>query len=237
MSRKLVFVHGSGRVGAANWPNQVELFADAVFLTMPGYGDESPAATNMDEWVSRVLDLDGEMDVVAHSYGGLPAIFSAARAPERVRSLTLFEPAAYSYARGRLNAEAMIDRMTPIVDKAPIMSTIEYHLSFISALTGSGPPQPQHDSELIAAERNRLLAAPWSFDLPTDVLSAVPTLVLTGAWNEEYEEIGQTMAYAGGAMLSSPASVTAFRTTLMRTPRLPAGSHRTLSLDPPVRLE
>jgi pimeloyl-ACP methyl ester carboxylesterase len=195
--RTLVFIHGSGRVGAANWPNQVERFADAVFLTMPGYGDESPAATNMDEWVGRVLELDGEVDVVAHSYGGLPAIFAAAQAPERVRSLTLFEPAAYSYARGRPNTEAMIERMTPIVDKAPTMNAVDYYVSFITALTGSRPSQPEDSSELLAAERNRLLAAPWSFDLPTDVLSAVPTLVLTGAWHEEYEEIGQTMANAG----------------------------------------
>jgi pimeloyl-ACP methyl ester carboxylesterase len=168
-----------------------------VFLTMPGYGDESPAATNMNEWVDRVLELDGELDVVAHPYGGLPAILAAAQGPERVRSLTLFEPAAYSYARGRANAEAMIDRMTPIVDMAHTMSSVDYQVSFISALTGSRTGQLEGASELVAAERNRLLAAPWSFDLPTDVLSAVPTLVLTGAWNEEYEEIGQTMASAG----------------------------------------
>ena len=197
MSRNVVFIHGSWRAGVANWPNQVESFADAVFLTMPGYGDESPAATNMDEWVARVLELDGEMDIVAHSYGGLPAIFAAVQAPERVRSLTLFEPAAYSYARGRTNAEAMIARMTPIVGNASTMSAVDYHISFISALTGSRTGKPEDASELVAAERNRLLAFPWSFDLPTDVLSVVPTLVLTGAWNDEYEEIGQAMAGAG----------------------------------------
>lgn len=197
MSRNVVFIHGSGRAGVANWPNQADSFANSVFLTMPGYGDERPAVTDMDEWVARVLGLDGEMDVVAHSYGGLPAIFAAAQAPERVRSLTLFEPAAYSYARGRTNAEAMINRMTPIVDKAPTMSAAEYHTSFMSALTGSPTRQTKDASELIAAERNRLLAAPWSFDLPTGPLSAVPTLVLTGAWNEEYEEIGQAMADQG----------------------------------------
>lgn len=197
MSRVLVFIHGSGRVGAANWPNQVERFGDAVFLTMPGYGGESPAATNMDEWVNRVLELDGDVDLVAHSYGGLPAIFAAAQAPERVRSVTLFEPAAYSYARGRPNTEAMIDRMVPIVVQATTMTAVDYHLSFISALTGFRPAMPKDASELLAAERNRLLAAPWSFDLPTDVLSVMPTLVITGAWNEEYEEIGQTMADVG----------------------------------------
>jgi pimeloyl-ACP methyl ester carboxylesterase len=96
----ITFIHGSGRAGAANWSSQRGRFEDAVFLTMPGYRDESPTPTDMDAWVERVLGVDGELDLVAHSYGGIAAILAAARAPERVRSLTLFEPAAYSLARG-----------------------------------------------------------------------------------------------------------------------------------------
>lgn len=92
VSSTVVFIHGSGRAGSANWPSQVASFADSVFLTMPGYGDESPVPTHMSDWISRVLDVDGELDLVAHSYGGLAAIL-AAQASERVRSLTLFEPA------------------------------------------------------------------------------------------------------------------------------------------------
>ena len=87
--------------------------------------------------------------------------------------------------------------MTPIVDRASTMSADDYHVSFITTLTGFQAGEPETAAELVAAERNRLLAAPWSFDLPTDVLSVVPTLVLTGAWSDEYEEIGQTMAGAG----------------------------------------
>jgi pimeloyl-ACP methyl ester carboxylesterase len=197
MNSTVVFIHGSGRAGAANWPSQVANFADSAFLTMPGYGDEGPTPTNMDEWVGRVLGVDGELDLIAHSYGGLAAILAAAQAPERVRSLTLFEPAAYSYARGRPNAEAMIERMTPIIDEAPELHAIDYEVRFVLALTGSRPPRPQSPSDILSAERNRLLAPPWSFDLPIDVLSVVPTLVLTGDWNREYEEIGNAMADLG----------------------------------------
>lgn len=67
MSRTIVFIHGSGRSGAANWPNQLSHFADAAFLTMPGYGDESPTVTNMDDWVDRAVALKGELDVVGHA--------------------------------------------------------------------------------------------------------------------------------------------------------------------------
>jgi pimeloyl-ACP methyl ester carboxylesterase len=164
---------------------------------MPGYGDERPVQTNMSEWVDRVLAVDGELDLVAHSYGGLAAILAAAQAPERVRSLTLFEPAAYSYARGRPDVEAMIERMTPVIDEAPALHAVDYDIKFVTALTGSRPSRVESPGDVLAAERNRLLAPPWSFDLPIDVLSTVPTLVLTGDWNAEYEEIGQAMGDAG----------------------------------------
>jgi pimeloyl-ACP methyl ester carboxylesterase len=184
VSRTLVFIHGSGRTGAANWPNQLEPFADSSFLTMPGYGEERPTATRMEEWVDRVAAPDGELDIVAHSYGGLAAIYAAAREPERVRSLTLFEPAAYSYARGRPGVEATIERMAPIVEQAPLLGAAEYQISFMTALTGSRPERPSGPVQILAAERNRLLIPPWSFDLPT-------------GWNGEYEEIGEAMAEAG----------------------------------------
>jgi len=197
MSRSFVFVHGSGRAGAANWPNQLDAFPHAAFLTMPGYGDEHPRATDMGDWVDRVLGVTGELDIVAHSYGGLAAILAVARAPERIRSLTLFEPAAYFFARGDPSIEAMIARMTPVIDQATVMDAADYEVSFIAALTGSPPPRPETPAELIAAERDRLLAAPWSFELPIGVLSAVPTRVVTGDWNAEYETIAQRMVDAG----------------------------------------
>ena len=140
--------------------------------------------------------VDGELDLVAHSYGGLVAILAAGLAPKRIRSLTLFEPAAYSLARGRPGVEALIERMTPVVDQAPLLGAVEYQNLFLTALTGS-LPGPLNGSDILAAERDRLLLAPWVFELPEDVLSAVPTLVVTGDWNEEYEEIAEAMEKAG----------------------------------------
>jgi hypothetical protein len=91
----------------------------------------------------------------------------------------------------------MIERMTPIIEKAPLLHAFDYDVKFIAALTGSPPPPLEGPSHILAAERNRLLAPPWSFDLPIEVLSVVPTVVLTGDWNAEYEEIGKAMADAG----------------------------------------
>jgi len=165
---------------------------------MPGYGEEAPVSTDMGEWVSRILECGDGLHVIAHSYGGLAAILSAVIAPQQVRSLTLFEPAAYAYARGMPKTEAFISRMAPIVERAAETTAAEYHVAFLTALTGSVPPQPVDAVELRAAERNRLLDAPWNYNLPIEVLQRVPTLVLSGGWSDDYEEIATAMA-SGGA--------------------------------------
>lgn len=197
MNSTVVFVHGTGRSGPENWPTEVGTIANADYLTMPGYGAEDPVPTRMSDWVDCILAHDGDLHVVAHSFGGISAILAAAQAPRKVRSLTLFEPAAYSYARGQEHIEAAIARMSPVVARAPFMTAADYLIPFVTALSGSAPPRPEGAEELRAAERFRLLAPIWSFDLPADVLSAVPTQVLTGAWSDEYEEIARAMARAG----------------------------------------
>jgi hypothetical protein len=92
--------------------------------------------------------------------------------------------------------EALIERMTPVVDQAAVLGAVEYQIHFLTALTGSAPV-PLSRPDVLAAERDRLLATPWSFELPRDVLSSVPTVVVTGDWNAEYEEIAEAMAEAG----------------------------------------
>ena len=196
---RLVFAHGSGRAGADNWPLQAKLTTDAVFLTFPGYGQNLPRATNIDAWVHCILDACiGPSHIVAASYGGIAAIRAAAERPDLIRSLILFEPAAYSLARGQTNVEARIDRMSPIMGLAPHLSASDYFVKFIRALTDVEPSPPRADVEMTDAERLRLLAPPWSYSLPTHVFRDVPTLVVTGGWNQEYEEIAEAITLLGG---------------------------------------
>lgn len=44
----------------------------------------------------------------------------------------------------------------------------------------------------------RVWGAPWVHPLDLSVVSRVPTLVVTGAWSDTYEEIAQVIAEAGG---------------------------------------
>lgn len=84
-----------------------------MFVTFPGYGNDSPRPTEIGCWVDSLLRVSAEpIHIVASSYGGIPAILAAGRYPTRIQSLVLLEPAAYSLARGGAEVEAFIARMT-----------------------------------------------------------------------------------------------------------------------------
>lgn len=98
----VVLVHGSLATGA-EWQAQQPLAEQGyqlLVLDRRGYG-ESPAVEGED-FLRDAADIahvigDGA-HVVAHSYGGLGAMFAAAQRPEAIDSLALLEPAASALA-------------------------------------------------------------------------------------------------------------------------------------------
>jgi len=97
--RKVVALHCAlGR--AAGWKQYGALFGDQVTISAPdwpGHGKSAPwTETGLMRHTARdiVDELMGDepVDLVGHSYGGSIALEFAARAPEKVRSLTLIEP-------------------------------------------------------------------------------------------------------------------------------------------------
>lgn len=192
----LVFVHGSGRSGRDAWPGQQAAFSGAEYLTLSGFGDDEPPVPDVDEWARQVGEASGDGGhVVAHSYGGIPAV--AAAASDSVLSLTLFEPALYSLARGAEHVEDHVARMSPVIVEAPRLTAAEYYLRWATAIGTPDPKAPTSDADLRMAERLRLLPGPWDIPASTEVFGRVPTLVVTGNWNEEYEEIASSLARLG----------------------------------------
>jgi pimeloyl-ACP methyl ester carboxylesterase len=193
---QLVFVHGSTRRSPAEaWPQQVGL-PNAVFATMPGYGAEPPVEFSQRQWEDAILaSCDGSSCVIAHSFGGPIAMSAASRRPDLIRALVLLEPAAYALARGVDAVEQHIDRMSPVLDRAHELDPAEFWSQFVSAMTRQ-PPQPTRLEEIHRAERQRLLPGPWTLTTPTDVAREVPTVVLTGGWNDEYEAIAERIVGA-----------------------------------------
>ena len=99
----VVLVHGSLATGAEEWDRQRPLAEQGFRLSVfdrRGYG-RSPFAVGEDYLVDAddIVGLMGEgAHLVGHSYGGLGAMFAAARRPEATKSLTLLEAPAWSRA-------------------------------------------------------------------------------------------------------------------------------------------
>src|SRR5688572_21539779 len=96
----VVLVHGSLATGAEEWQAQRSLAEDGyrlLVLDRRGYG-RSPTIEGEDflRDADDIIELMGDgAHLVGHSYGGLGAMYAAARRPDITRSLTLLEaPAA-----------------------------------------------------------------------------------------------------------------------------------------------
>ncbi|MBF4616262.1 alpha/beta fold hydrolase [Curtobacterium sp. VKM Ac-1376] len=189
--RAVVFLHGSNRTFDRAWPVAAHL-EQVRFAVMPGYGDGTAVAFDQDAWESALVNICSPGDVVvAHSYGGPIAMRAAARHPDLIAGLVLFEPAAYGLARGNAAVEAHIERVQPLLEAAAEMGSAQFAVAFAAAMTGTAGPPPVSSDELLAADRQRRLPGPWTLDTPTGV--DVPMLVITGGWNEEYEAIASEL--------------------------------------------
>src|SRR5512134_2201578 len=97
----VLLVHGSLATGADEWQAQRPLGDEGfrlLVLDRRGYG-RSPAADGED-FLRDADDIVALMDqgahLVGHSYGGLGALFAAARRPEATLSLALLEPVPFA---------------------------------------------------------------------------------------------------------------------------------------------
>jgi pimeloyl-ACP methyl ester carboxylesterase len=195
-----VFVHGSGVIGGPTaWPLQQRI-ADrtAIFVTRPGYGPgEQPVPTDFDTEARIVVDAIGDgAHVVSQSFGVLAAMHAAALVPERVRSLTLIEPAAYSVARG----DEGIERHIRAVDGAKArhdLSLDQWWIALVDALGGPSPVPPFSPEDMMLARRWRLQPSAWEAEVDPTVAARVPTTVITGDWSADYETIARVLVEHG----------------------------------------
>ena len=202
----VVLVHGSLATAAEEWAAQAPLADQGFRLVAPdrrGYG-RSPAAPGED--FLRDADdllglLGGGAHLVGHSYGGLGAMFAAARRPEAVRSLTLLEPAAFTLGQDDAAGRALADegRRTWASD----VDDDEWVVGFLRAV-GSDPDEFPPDFLDMARPLVPLLrnARPfWDRELPLDELAAAPfpKLVVSGGHHAGFEALCDELAGRIGA--------------------------------------
>jgi len=197
-----VLVHGSLTWGSEAFASQQPL-ADRYHLLLPdryGYGD-SPDATgdypsDYRQDAAAVADLLGAgAHLVGHSYGGVVALLAAAQQPDRVRSLTLIEPAAHQGAIEDPRVADAVREMRAVMDEARQRSADDYlRLAFPADEPRPGPPEWLHRAAGSALHELPAWLAPVPLQ---DVADAnYPKLVVSGAWDVAASEHLPTTAAA-----------------------------------------
>ena len=188
MSIRRVHVHGAGRRGTDAWPGAAP--HDGDFVSFPG------SATVSQQVELLVRDFGSTPTIVyAHSIGAVPVALAAGRM--RIAGLVLVEPALYDLARG----EEPVERHIGIVTEARAQADAGDLTSFWAILRPvmfGGPYDPDAwERERGAAERWASTNLLWGHGVRAGMLRGIPTLVVTGGWNEEYEQIARVLVGQG----------------------------------------
>jgi pimeloyl-ACP methyl ester carboxylesterase len=196
----IVFVHGSLNDGITAFQAQRDLSA-RWRLRIPnrrGYGN-SPLTDRVDPDVDAgdiVEILEAGAHLVGTSMGGVIAARAAARAPERVRSLTLIEPPAFPNAIDMPEVATVAQAMKDHWATAERSDATAFMRGFLRAL-GAGAPAPSTLSP--AAEKaahNLMTEAPWLTAVPAEDVArtSFPKLLVSADWSPAFNAICDRLA-------------------------------------------
>jgi pimeloyl-ACP methyl ester carboxylesterase len=201
---RVVLIHGSVVNGDATWAAQQPL-AERFELVVPnrrGFppGPDVDRVDFADEavWVEELIEPGTHL--VGHSYGGVISLLTAARVPERLRSLTVVEPPAFGLARGvpvvdefnanfeRLNAQGLTD-------------PAEFLSRFLKNVGSATPPGNFSPALLQGARTLMVERSPAEAEIPLDDLAAAPfpKLVVSGAHNAAFDAVCDVLEQRLGA--------------------------------------
>jgi pimeloyl-ACP methyl ester carboxylesterase len=124
---RVIALHCSG-AGAGQWRGLREMLGPGYDLVAPEhYGCDSAgpwtgehAFTLADEaarTIALIDDADGTVHLVGHSYGGAVALHAALARPDRIASLTLYEPSAFHLLKRFAGSDAALAEITALARK------------------------------------------------------------------------------------------------------------------------
>lgn len=196
----VVLVHGSLATGRDEWQAQQTLADEGyrlLVLDRRGYGN-SPAAIGED-FVRDAEDiadvLSGGAHVVAHSYGGLGAMFAAAQRREATRSLALLEPPAFTMTADN-DAARLVERVRSIwEDDVSDIVWLERFLESVGTEPEDLPPHVLTEAaRMVPLVRN--CRPPWDREPPIAELADAPfpKLVVSGGHSRGFDAICDELA-------------------------------------------
>lgn len=137
--------------------------------------------------------------VFAHSIGAVPAVLAAASEPDSGVTLVLIEPALYDIVRGDAAAERHIAAVTEARSQAAA-GNLRGFWGILRPLMFGGPfDAALWDEERSFARRWSSTNIPWGHGVRAEMLDGIPTRVVTGGWNVEYEHIAEALQDRGAA--------------------------------------
>jgi pimeloyl-ACP methyl ester carboxylesterase len=201
---RLLLVHGSVVNAELTWSAQTPL-VDQFKIVAPnrrGFppGPDVDQVDFEDEAVWLEPFLTPGTHLVGHSYGGVIALLSAARYPERLRSLTVIEPPAFRVARGIPAADEFMTRIEEHWTNGP-RDPGEFLRGFLS-LVGSSTPPGNFTPELLQGARTLMVErSPAEAVIPLDELARTPfpRLVVSGGHSPAFEALCDVLEERLGA--------------------------------------
>lgn len=172
--------------------------ADAFIAFAPG--------SSIPQQVETLIAQCGadRMLIFAHSIGAVPVVLAAARL--NLAGLVLVEPALYDVARG----EGPIERHIGVVSEARSQADagdLRAFWSILRPLMFGGPLElAMWDRERSVAEHWATTNLPWGHGVRPNAVRGVPTLVVTGGWNDEYEIIARQLTREGAEHVVLPGA-------------------------------
>jgi pimeloyl-ACP methyl ester carboxylesterase len=198
-----LFISGIDGGGESQWPIQ------ATGLASPGrrltFVDPNSLEGGPVEHAEHVLGLvNGDLNILGHSYGGITASLAAARGGSRVKSLALFEPACMTIAQDRPATKNLLSRLIPALEDAIREGASDADIA-IRMFGIKGQETDPDDPNLAQVGANfRSWGPMWTHPVDPAVYARVPTLVVTGGWDVNFDEYAEVIAEHGGRHVVLP---------------------------------
>lgn len=136
----------------------------------------------------------GARSVLAHSIGAVPAVLAATSGALDVAGLILVEPALYDIARGEPPIERHISAVTEARAQAADGNLCRFWAILRPLMFGGPFDADAWDEERPLAERWAQKNVPWGHDVRPHLLTGIPSLVITGGRNDDYEAIARVLS-------------------------------------------